>query len=412
LIVAFTVSQASAEPLRLTIDDAVVRMREQSPDAIAAALKIRAARGDLRAAGELPNPTVSMGVGNLSIGRTNPRGLSPDDTVVVNGGISEELILWGKRPARIDQATHAVASAEADADDVLRTATFEVRRRFFDIVAARERLRLAQENLDRYRETVRVSRERSRSGDIAPTEFEKIELEQRGFEREVADADLDRREAVAAFLPLVGSDATDVDPVGSLALGDAPHDVDRLVEHALAHRPDLRAAESAVTSAEAALRLARANAWPNPTVGIGYQHSQFEVSGDLSDSMGANVAIALPVLNRNEGAIEHAEADAESARSTVRKLRLSIPQEVRDAVARYASARARVERFEQGFLKQAGVARRAAEVSYREGAVSLLELLEAERTYIATQRDYLDALRDGHTAAYAVIESAALEGGS
>jgi len=55
------------------------------------------------------------------------------------------------------------------------------------------------------------------------------------------------------------------------------------------------------------------------------------------------------------------------------------------------------------------VARRAAEVSYREGAVSLLEFLEAERAFIQTQREHLDALLDGHTAAFDVTRAAALE---
>ena len=62
-----------------------------------------------------------------------------------------------------------------------------------------------------------------------------------------------------------------------------------------------------------------------------------------------------------------------------------------------------------GFLRQATDARRAAEASYHEGAVSLLEFLEAERTAIQTARDDLDALRDVNTAAYDITRAAALE---
>jgi cobalt-zinc-cadmium efflux system outer membrane protein len=404
--------QAAADPLRLTIDEAIAQMRAQSPDVVVAALKVRAAQGDLRTARELPNPTLSVGVGNFPLGKTNPPGLHVGDTVVVQGGLSEEIVMWGKRPARIDHAANAVTSAEASRVDLDRTATFEVRRRFLEVLAAVEHRRLAQENLDRYRETVRVSEARARSGDISRNDFDKIALEQRGFEREVADADLDRRQAVADLLPLIGADADDIDPVGRLELPPPPGDVDALVAQALDHRPDLHAAQADVAAAEAAATLARAEAWPNPTVGVGYTHSEFQVSGDLANSIGANLSIALPVASRNEGAIEHAEADALSAHAAERKLRLTIPQEVRSAVASYDSARARVERFEHGFLDQAAKARKAAEVSYREGSVSLLELLEAERTYIQTQRDYLDALRDGHTAAYDVERAAAIGGRS
>jgi len=82
---------------------------------------------------------------------------------------------------------------------------------------------------------------------------------------------------------------------------------------------------------------------------------------------------------------------------------------VRTAVTSYTVAGERVRRFEQAFLRQSEDARRAAEVSYREGAISLLEFVEAERTFIQTQRDHLDALLDGYTAAFDVTRAAALE---
>src|SRR5207244_5217686 len=98
-------------------------------------------------------------------------------------------------------------------------------------------------------------------------------LEQRGFEREVADAEGDRREAVAALLPLVGVDAADVEPVGELALPPAPERAEPLVSEALARRPDLKAAERAREAAEAALRLARAERSAKPTLGEHSPHS-------------------------------------------------------------------------------------------------------------------------------------------
>src|SRR5258705_10928644 len=83
LALVCAIRPASAEPVRLTIDDAVRQMRERGPDAIAAALKVRAAEGGLRTARAYPNPTLSVGVQNLALGKTNPSGLSPGDTVVV-----------------------------------------------------------------------------------------------------------------------------------------------------------------------------------------------------------------------------------------------------------------------------------------------------------------------------------------
>ena len=402
-------ARAAEETAQVTLDEAVALLRRQSPELLAGALKVRAAQGDVTTARLYPNPTLSFGAGNFPIGRTNPPGIGAGDTVNEQVGIGQELVLWGKRGERIAAAHGRMAAAGAERADLDRRLVFEVRARFVRTLVAGERLRLARENLTHYRETVRVSRERADAGEISAAEFDKIALEQRGFEHEVADAEIERREAVAELLPLLGLDVADLVPVGELRLPAARTDTDTLVSEALRRRPDLTAAERAAEAAEAALRLARAERWPNVTVGVQYTHDEFQVAGNLANSLGANFSLPLPLVNRNQGEIQRAEAEALIARREVQKLRLGIPQEVRTAVTSYTVAGERVRRFEEAFLRQSEDARRAAEVSYREGAISLLEFVEAERTFIQTQRDHLDALLDGHTAAFDVTRAAALE---
>ena len=402
-------ARAAEETAQVTLDEAVALLRRQSPELLAGALKVRAAQGDVTTARLYPNPTLSFGAGNFPIGRTNPPGIGAGDTVNEQVGIGQELVLWGKRGERIAAAHGRMAAAGAERADLDRRLVFEVRARFVRTLVAGERLRLARENLTHYRETVRVSRERADAGEISAAEFDKIALEQRGFEHEVADAEIERRQAVAELLPLLGLDVADLVPVGELRLPAARTDTDTLVSEALRRRPDLTAAERAAEAAEAALRLARAERWPNVTVGVQYTHDEFQVAGNLANSLGANFSLPLPLVNRNQGEIERAEAEALIARREVQKLRLGIPQEVRTAVTSYTVAGERVRRFEEAFLRQSEDARRAAEVSYREGAISLLEFVEAERTFIQTQRDHLDALLDGHLSAFDVTRAAALE---
>jgi cobalt-zinc-cadmium efflux system outer membrane protein len=117
----------------------------------------------------------------------------------------------------------------------------------------------------------------------------------------------------------------------------------------------------------------------------------------------------LPVFDRNEGAVLRASAELAAARHVVEGLRAQIPHEVRAAVHAYRLARGQVGRYAEAYLGQARNARTAVEASYREGASSLLDLLEAERTFIQTQRDHLDALREVRTAAADITAAAALE---
>src|SRR5205814_1168822 len=111
----------------------------------------------------------------------------------------------GMTPVR-DRGPRAVRRA-ALMVELERHLAFELRARFIALLEARERLRLTRADLDRYRQTVRVSETRAREGDISRAELDKIGLEQRGFEREASEAEGDRREAVAGLVPLLGVDA-------------------------------------------------------------------------------------------------------------------------------------------------------------------------------------------------------------
>src|SRR5262249_9835671 len=191
----------------LTLDRALDLLHHQNPELLAATLNIRAAHGDLTTARLLPNPTLSNQVSNLPLGRTNPPGLGANETVIEQVGVQQELLLWCRRGARAAgagpggrQPTNSRAAPD-------RRPVFERRPRSFPVRVRTERLRLARENLDRYQETVRVSRERRKAGDISPAELDKVSLEQRSFEREGADAETQRTEAVAAPLPPPGLDA-------------------------------------------------------------------------------------------------------------------------------------------------------------------------------------------------------------
>ena len=400
---------AEPAPATLTLDEALRLMRQQNPDTLAQELRLRAARGDVVTARMIPNPTLSTGVANLPLGRTNPPGLSAGQTVGAQVGLTEELQLWGRRSARVAAAQGREAQTTAERSDLDRQLSYAVRTAFVDLLLSDERVRLAHQTLDEYLETVRVSEARARAGEISPAELDKIRLEQRTVEHDLADAELAHRQAVATILPLIGETAGDVTATGDVGAPAVPGDVDGLIAGALERRPDLLAATHAADAAEAALRQARAERWPDPTVGLVYTHSEFQISGDLRDQLGATLSLPVPVFDRNQGTIQRAEAEALIAHHDVDKLRLAIPQEVRTAVATYTSAAQRVRRFEAGFLAQARTARHAAEVSYREGTAGILDLLEAERTYLQTLRDHLDARRDAYDAAFDVTRAAALE---
>src|SRR5207247_8684269 len=195
LVLALGPAARGEDTVRLTLDEALGGLRRQNPELLAGALHVRAAHGDVVTAGLLPNPTLAAGVGNFPLGRTNPSGIGVGDTVVSQVGLEEEVLLPGKRGARLAAAHRREDAAAAERTDLERRLTFALRARFVALLEASERLRLAREDLDRYRETVRVSEARARGGGSARAEFARTALDARGSARAVAGPGGHRREA-------------------------------------------------------------------------------------------------------------------------------------------------------------------------------------------------------------------------
>ncbi|HEX9050546.1 MAG TPA: TolC family protein, partial [Anaeromyxobacter sp.] len=157
-------------------------------------------------------------------------------------------------------------------------------------------------------------------------------------------------------------------------------------------RPDVRAARRHVETARAALALARAQAAPDLGVGVAWTHSRATYVGDNPDALALTLSLPLPLFHRNQGEIEKARVAAEQAERARDALEATVGREVAAAFARYAAAAEKVARYDGGALRRADHALEVAERTYRSGDASLLEFLEAERTYAALRGDYLDTL--------------------
>ena len=146
--------------------------------------------------------------------------------------------------------------------------------------------------------------------------------------------------------------------------------------------------------AEADISAAKREAFPDISLGVGYTHSNFTVSGDNPNSLALTLSLPLPIFDRNQAGIGRARLSLKRAENDAAKIQISVEHDVADAVRRTQRAQALVQVFEGGMIDRAETALKVAEKSYKAGAVSLLELLEAQRTYIETRAQYLRARHD------------------
>ena len=385
---------------RVTLAQALELVESQNPDTLAARLQIAQAEAERLTARLYTNPTLSVDTDDIAVGRTTPRGLSLGQTIGASARIDQPLVLWGKRRLRIQNAEAGIAGAKEQERDTLRQLRAAVKDAFYGALHDERLLTFTSANRERYEKIVALNARRFHSGDISEVEFRKIELENLKRLTEEEDA----RRALAERQQLLGRLIGGAKPVqagGSLSAPDIDVNAAETLNQAVENRPDLVALQHARDQTQLALTLARRERYPDVTVGVDYVHSQFVISGDNRNSVGFGFSVPLPLLNQNQADIAKAEVGLRQAETELERLRLDIAQEVHDAVEGYQSARRLWHTYEGGYLDHAKVAVDAAETSYRVGGASLLELLDAERTYAATQTDYVDtvfAVRSGLTA--------------
>jgi outer membrane protein, heavy metal efflux system len=375
---------AAAEQIgNLTLAQALRLAEQQNPTLQAQAQSIESSRANEITAGLRPNPSFQ------------------NDTTSATVGIYQQFETGGKRRTRLDSARLATSISQSDFADARRNLAFNVRQAFVNAQLAGANLALARENLSSFQRVIDLQRVRLEKGALSGADFLKIELQMLQFQTDVEDATLALKTAKAAIRALLGGSnlAEEFEVEGDLRPAPFDASLPELQQRALANRPDLKSAETGREKAAADLRLAKANGYPDPTIGTSLLHVGNEIGGPSwfepfypkgpnSNAMGVGISFPLPLFNRNQGEIARTRSEERRANFLAQATRNQVLQDVETAFAAFRSSRERVRLYEQTYLSRSKDSRDAAEFAFQRGATSILDFLDAERTYRATQLAY------------------------
>jgi cobalt-zinc-cadmium efflux system outer membrane protein len=263
-----------------------------------------------------------------------------------------------------------------------------VAQQFINVLLAESNLAFALQDLKSFEQTVRINEDRFQGGDISKGDFLKIKVQLLQFQTDVNSARLAKAQALTSLRQLLGYDAIprNYDVEGDLEYRPLKSGIDDLQALALQQRPDLRAAQFGVTAAQSQVALAKANGKQDLNVSFNYSH----VSSASTGSMFFNIPLAI--FNRNQGEIARTRFAQTQAEFTSKAAGETVLSDVRNAFESVLSSEEIVNLYHSGYLKESQDSRDIAEFAYRQGAVALLDFLDAERTYRATQLAYRQAL--------------------
>ena len=311
-----------------------------------------------------------------------------DNTAQFDLGLSYLFERGKKRQHRLQAARDQTAVSRDQVSDNERTVTFTVATDFINVELAESTLELANQDLKSFQESLDVTQARYNAGAIGLDDLLKMKLQLLQFQTDVSQAKLARVQGLSDLRQVLGYEqvSAEYDVAGSFDYLPMKGGLEDLQAEALKSRPDLKAAFQGVEAANSQFQLQKAIGKRDVTGQINYTHLGYLNDVSLFGSL------QLPIFDRNQGEIKRAGFAITQAQELQLYTNGQVLTDVRDA---YEGLRANDEivgLYRSGYLDEAQQSRDITEYAYKHGAATLLDFLDAERSYRATQLGYRQAL--------------------
>jgi len=369
----------------------------------AAAARVKEADAQARIAGAPLLPSIEATGGPATQQITSP--FSPNrqihySTYTAAVSASYEIDFWGKNAAALAAAKATAVASRYDEEVVTLSVVSSVATTYFQALGLQDRLQIARDNLANAEDVLAIIRGRRRIGTAADLELAQQETVVAGLRAAIPPLEQQLAQMLDALAILLVEPPDEVKLAArSLAPLLAPSVAPGLPSELLARRPDVREAEAQLVSANANIKVARAQFFPSVSLTAegGFESlaaSRFLSLGTGIYSLAASVTQPIFEGGRLEGQLAFTQARYEELLWDYRKAVVAAFSNVEDALA--ATRRtAEQQAAEEIALAQARRAYQVAQAQYRVGSVDLLTVLNTENA-LFTADDLLAQIRIAH----------------
>ena len=302
--------------------------------------------------------------------------------------LSWEIDLWGRIRRGIEAASADMDALEMERRAVALSLISDVGQTYFRVREFDEQIEIAHKNLAIREDSLSLLNSRAQAGLISDLDVKRAEVLVAESSAEIPGLERLRAIEVHRLEVLTGS-PPDTIPIFPKPLREVVRQPDipvGLPSDLLTRRPDILQMERTLIAANARIGEARAFFFPSLSItGIGgFQTTQFSQWFDWSSrTMLIGPSITLPIFKggTNVARLEAAEANYQQMLEQYQQTILNAFQEVADLLVALQSRTRQLE-SQRKQVKAADEARELAEIRYREGLVTYLDVLEAQRTVL------------------------------
>jgi cobalt-zinc-cadmium efflux system outer membrane protein len=370
--------EGPAPAAAFSLEDLTGLAQQASPKLAAAAAEVEAAGGRAIQARLYPNPTLQGGA--MQLGGIESQYYAQ---------LSQEIVT--KHKLRLDQqaACREVWQAELKFVQTRFELLTDVRKEYATVLAAGQRLIVLEELVNLARKSHRSATQLVEAGEGAKPDAILFEIELDKAELVLENAKIEELQARRRLAAVLGQRTLLIGAVTGNIAQTFPSLADEvLLDDYVPRNASVEIAEIEVERAEILARRAEVEPFPNVTASGGYMRQLQGV-----EHMGiVDLSIPLPLFNRNQGNIRAARANVSKAVQAVDLQQNEVARQMFDAVARYRVAERQVARYEQRIIPQAREGVRLIQLGFETGQFDFQRLLQAQRSLVEADLNYVGAL--------------------
>jgi cobalt-zinc-cadmium efflux system outer membrane protein len=381
-------AQEQARGTLVTLEQVEKIAGDSNPTLRQAEEEIRAAKARRQQAGLYPNPTVGYTGDEI-------RGGS------VGGGkqgffVQQSLVTGGKLGLSRDVYGKDVKLAEIEAEEQKIRVQSAVKMAFVRVLAAQELLEARRDLAKIARDASETQKRLMNTGQADESEVLEAEVEARRMRMSARMQENTLREEWRSLAAVIGQPEIPLATVAGDLEKDWPElNEEQAVEAIAKESPAVRIGDAAEARAQSALARAKREVIPDVSVrgGMEYNH---EALGSVPFAKGwegiAEVAVQIPLFNRNQGNTEAARADIDRTGQEKKRIALTLRERAASVVDQYANARLMASEYRDEILPRAKKAYGLMVDKYGQMLASYPRVLDAQKKLYELQIEYIDAL--------------------
>ena len=376
---------AYAETVKLSLGDLEAMMFAQSPALRSAASAVDAARAGVETARALPNPHIE-----LMNGTRRPRpGIQEVSGNLRSISLTQDLDLPWHRLPRVEGAMAGLQTAQANEQSFKSDMRAQLRMRYYDLVRRTAESRAAREDVKLMEGIHKSIALQVKTGERARFELVKANAELLNAQKMQESATLRVRQSRSALRALVGVELSEAFEVQEQTHTFAPPPaLNDIRDEVLKSNPELQRTRAQRQQLDRKLSEEKALRWPKFAL---------RADQDMDPDWGSKrigVAMQLPLWDWRAGPVGEAAAKLAQSDHWLAHQEFSLQQSLESAYQQYGIAHAQVMALEGGIVRQAANALRIAELAYKAGEKSFLDVIDAQRVYRASRNELIAAQFD------------------